>query len=74
MSEREGKGEPLWQYQLWWRGGQDPNKMTAKNNLASSITIFPLGCLAFYEHLYLKGGGGVRQMRQKARVLTLIGG
>jgi hypothetical protein len=30
MSKREKKGKPLWLNQLWWRGGQDPNKMTAR--------------------------------------------
>ncbi len=59
--------------------GAGPKKDDSKKDLASSITIFPLGCHVFCVpqrwlctvHLYWRRGD--RQMRQKAKVLTLIG-
>ncbi len=81
MSEREWNGEPLWLYQLWWRGGQDPNKMTARKiwDLPLLYSLLDVmcsvcrrgGCVQYSTPVLEERGD--RQMRQKARVLTLIG-
>jgi hypothetical protein len=59
--------------------GAGPKKDDSKKDLGSSFTIFPLGCHVFcvpqrwlYSTPVLEERGD-RQMRQKARVLTLIG-
>ncbi len=65
-------------YQVWWRGEQDPNKMTARK-IGIFLYYIPswMSCVlcatevAVYSTPVLEERGD-RQMRQKARVSTLI--
>jgi hypothetical protein len=43
----EWKGEPLWLYQLWWRLGQVPNKMTARKIWDLSLLYLLLYVMCF---------------------------
>jgi hypothetical protein len=68
MSKGEWKGEQLWLYQLWWRGGQDPNKMTARKiwHLPLLYSLLDVicsvwhsgGCVHCTVHLYWRRGWG----------------
>ncbi len=69
----------MWLYQLWWRGGQDPNKTTARKiwDLPLLHSLLDVMCSVCrrggcVQYICIGGEGG-RQMSQKARVLTLIG-
>jgi hypothetical protein len=70
----------LWLYQLWWRGGQDPNNDSKRERFGIFLYYIPswMSCVlcaaevAVYSTPVLEERGD-RQMKQKARVLTLIG-
>ncbi len=61
MSTREWNGEPLWLYQLWWWGGQEPNKMTARKIWDLPLLYSLLFCVPqrglCTVHLYWSRGG-----------------
>ncbi len=69
------KGGAIVLYQLWWQGGQDPNKMTTRKiwdlPLLHVYSLLDVICSVYSTHVLEERGD--RQMRQKARVLTLIG-
>jgi hypothetical protein len=56
MSKRELKGEPLWLHQLWWRGGQDPNKMTARKiwDLPLLYSLLDVTCSVHRKHILVE--------------------